>query len=111
MQRNDYSEKENMTHIMFYENFSSLLDQTLFTEELEERLKENQFYMTSIMNNVSIFEKRLELLSTELSLNNEVINSVQHNLTNLFERFQNASMHGQFSVDQVTQPATQSKIF
>ena len=91
--------------------FSSSLDQTLFTEELEEKIKENNFYVTSIMNNVSIVEKRLDRLSTELSLHKEVINSVQHNLTNLFERFQNTSMHGQFSVDQVTQPATQSKIF
>ena len=91
--------------------FSSSLDQTLFTEELEEKIKENNFYVTSIMNNVSIVEKRLDRLSTELSLNNEVINSVQHNLTNLFERFQNISMQGQFAADQVTQPATQSKIF
>ena len=91
--------------------FSSSLDQTLFTEELEEKIKENNFYVTSIMNNVSIVEKRLDRLSTELSLKNEVINSVQHNLTNLFERFQNTSMHGQFAADQVTQPATQSKIF
>ena len=91
--------------------FPSSLDQTLFTEELEEKIKENNFYVTSIMNNVSIVEKRLDRLSTELSLHKEVINSVQHNLTILFERFQNTSMHGQFSVDQVTQPATQSKIF
>ncbi|XP_022287832.2 uncharacterized protein LOC111100353 [Crassostrea virginica] len=94
----------------FTTKFENNLININLSEELEERLKENQFYMTSIMNNVSIFEKRLELLSTELSLNNEVINSVQHNLTNLFERFQNASMHGQFSVGQVTQPATQSLV-
>nr|XP_022287832.1 centromere-associated protein E-like isoform X1 [Crassostrea virginica] len=94
----------------FTTKFENNLININLSEELEERLKENQFCMTSIMNNVSVFEKRLELLSTKLSLNNEVINSVQHNLTNLFERFQNASMHGQFSVDQVTQPATQSLV-
>ena len=62
------------------------------------------------MKNVSIFENKLEQISTELSMNKEAIDFVQHNLTTVFERVLNASLDSQFDIELATQSTTQSKI-
>ena len=63
------------------------------------------------MKNVSIFENKLEQISTELSMNKEAIDFVQHNRTTLFERVLNASLDSQFDIELATQSTTQSKIW
>ncbi|XP_078331396.1 uncharacterized protein LOC144617489 [Crassostrea virginica] len=77
------------------------------SEELKERINENHIETTSLMKNVSIFENKLEQISTELSMNKEAIDFVQHNLTTLFERVLMASLDSQFDMELATQSTTQ----
>nr|XP_022287848.1 227 kDa spindle- and centromere-associated protein-like isoform X3 [Crassostrea virginica] len=78
------------------------------SEELEERIKENHIDMMSLMKNLSIFENNLDQISTEMSMNKEAIDYVQHNLTALFKRVLNSSIDGQFDMELATQSTTQS---